>query len=194
MAAPGALTGSPAGADGIGGPGAEQAWAARARCTTTTYDDDILLWSEQQAELIRSLAGRRDLPDAFDAENVAEEIASVGRSELAAVKGLIRRLLIRVMMLTGDPDAAPVRHWRAEIVGFHGDMLRRYAPSMRQRIDLDALWRSARQQVALAYEGTPQQDAVAALPDAAPLGLDDLLAAPPDVAGLVRRVQAAVRA
>lgn len=39
------------------------------------YDDDILLWSEKQAELIRKLGQtRRDLPSDLDIENVAEEI------------------------------------------------------------------------------------------------------------------------
>jgi Domain of unknown function DUF29 len=48
-------------------------------------DDDILLWSEQQAAAIRKLGtSRRDLPNEFDIENVADEIESVGRSELAA--------------------------------------------------------------------------------------------------------------
>jgi hypothetical protein len=30
------------------------------------YDTDILAWSEQQAEVLRGLAGRRDLPNALD--------------------------------------------------------------------------------------------------------------------------------
>jgi hypothetical protein len=49
---------------------------------TGLYDEDILLWSEQQADVIRRLARtRRDLPNELDVENVAEEIESVGRSE-----------------------------------------------------------------------------------------------------------------
>ena len=67
---------------------------------STLYDEDILLWSERQAELIRNLGQRRpDLPNELDIENVAEEIESVGRSELAAVESLIENILLRVMKL-----------------------------------------------------------------------------------------------
>ena len=42
---------------------------------TALYDEDILLWSERQAEIVRRLGRtRRDLPNEFDIENVAEEI------------------------------------------------------------------------------------------------------------------------
>lgn len=157
----------------------------------TLYDEDILLWSEQQAELIRALGRRPDLPNAFDPENVAEEIESVGRSELAAVKSQIRSILVHLAKLVLEPGSDATRHWAAEIVTFHSELTDRYAASMRQRIDLDALWRSAREQLSLAYQGTEQQARVAALPVAAPIGLDDLLAAPIAVAALVDRVRGA---
>ena len=43
--------------------------------------------------------------------NVAEEIESVGRSELAAVKSLLgRRFLIHLIKLMADQDAASAGH------------------------------------------------------------------------------------
>src|SRR6266705_578176 len=52
----------------------------------STYDADILAWSEQQAAVLRDLArSRHDLPNELDLENVAEEIECVGRSEFDAV-------------------------------------------------------------------------------------------------------------
>src|SRR3954469_20758025 len=96
------------------------------------YDDDILLWSEQQAELIRRLGKtRRDLPNEFDVENVAEEVESVGRSELAAVESQLQNILLHLMKLALYPEADAVRHWRVEAAAFHGEVRRRYAPSMR---------------------------------------------------------------
>jgi hypothetical protein len=80
---------------------------------TSLYDQDILLWSEQQADVIRRLGrSRRDLPNEFDVENVAEEIESVGRLELAAVNGLIRQILLHWMKLIVAADEAASRHWR----------------------------------------------------------------------------------
>ena len=68
-------------------------------------------------------------------------------------------------------------------------MMVRYAASMRQRIDVDALWRSARQQMLLAYEGEPQQRHVVALPARSPFSVDDLVTQDIDSAVLVARLK-----
>src|SRR5205814_10101368 len=107
---------------------------------STLYDDDILLWSEQQAAAIRQLAPGRDVPNELDIENVAEEIESVGRSELAAVKSYIRLIFVHFIKLVAEADSVSARHWRSEIiVAFHSEMMTRYAPSMRQCIDVDEI-------------------------------------------------------
>lgn len=155
----------------------------------TLYDDDILLWSEQQAAAIRKLGTtRRDLPNELDIENVAEEIESVGRSELAAVKSYVRLIFLHLIKLVVEAGAQAAPHWRSEIVGFHTDMIGRYAPSMRQRIDLDEIWRSAREQSMLAYEGA-QQQIVAELSMRCPFSLDDLIAERIDGLALVQRLR-----
>jgi hypothetical protein len=138
------------------------------------YDDDILLWSEEQAALIRRLGRtRRDLPNELDLENVAEEIESVGRSELASVESYIELILLHLIKLSTEPMSDAARHWRAELVGFHGNMKRRFAESMRQRIDLHDLWRLAREQAILASE---HRDPPAELPESCPFDLDEILA------------------
>jgi hypothetical protein len=98
---------------------------------STLYDEDILLWSEQQAAAIRRLARARDVPNELDVENVAEEIESVGRSELAAVESYLQLILVHTVKLFVEPNADSVRHWRSEIAGFHSDIKRRYSASMR---------------------------------------------------------------
>ncbi len=147
----------------------------------TLYDDDILLWSEQQAAAIRKLGTMaRNLPNELDIENVAEEIESVGRSELAAVKSYIRLIFLHLMKLcrrsrfTGS-GALAQRDCR---LSFRHD--RRYAPSMRQRIDLDEIWRSARERSTLTYDGA-QQQAVSLSPVDCPFSLDDFIAERIDV-------------
>src|SRR5437016_3040413 len=96
---------------------------------SSLYDDDILLWSEQQAEVIRRLATRRELSNELDIENVAEEIESVGRSELAAVESYLRPILVHLLKIYIDPQSEAARLWRGEIVAFHADARRRCAPS-----------------------------------------------------------------
>jgi hypothetical protein len=67
-------------------------------------------------------------------------------------------------------------------------MKRRYSPSMRRRIELDALWRNAREQSLLSY-GEAQNERLAAIPEACPFALDDLLAERLDSLALVSRLQ-----
>ena len=54
------------------------------------YGDDILLWSKQQAELLRRMAAGERVDDQVDWPNVIEEIESVGRAELRAVRSALR--------------------------------------------------------------------------------------------------------
>ncbi len=155
---------------------------------STLYDDDILLWSEQQAAAIRKLgATRRDLPNELDIENVAEEIESVGRSELAAVKSYLRLIFLHLMKLAMEDDARAARHWRSEIAGFHSDMLDRYAPSMRQRIEVDEIWRSVRERL-MFYVDEAQQQRVAGLSVGCPFSLDDFITKRIDISVLLERL------
>jgi hypothetical protein len=156
---------------------------------STLYDDDILLWSEQQAAAIRRLRETaRGLPNELDIENVAEEIESVGRSELAAVESYVELVFIHLMKLALEPDAEAGPHWRAEIAGFCSRLQRQYAPSMRQRIDMDRVWRSARRQVTLAY-GERNAAGTAALPPSCPVVIDSLLDDEVDIQGLAEGVK-----
>lgn len=154
------------------------------------YDEDILLWSEQQAEIIRRLGRtRRGLPNEFDVENVAEEVESVGRSELAAVESYIELILSHLLKLALEPKSESARAWRAEILAFHGNMRRRYAPSMRDRIGYAELWRLAREQAIVA--SADPTEISARLPEQCPIDLASLLADRIDTPALVEKLAAA---
>lgn len=156
----------------------------------TLYDEDILLWSEQQAAVIRELGKRqRARSNELDAENVAEEIESVGRSELASVESQLQNILLHLIKLSTEPHSDAVRHWRVELLAFHADMKRRYAPSMQQRIDLDQLWSIARK---LAILGAPDGISLGEqLPTSAPIGLGELLSDELDLEDLTGRIMGA---
>ena len=64
------------------------------------YDADILSWSEHQAALLRRVAGGHIPNEAPDWTNIIEEVESVGREQLHAVRSLI------VMALLHDLKAA----------------------------------------------------------------------------------------
>lgn len=140
------------------------------------YDEDILEWSEQQADALRHLArARPDLSNELDWDNVAEEIECVGRSEFVAVKSLLRQILIHIVKALSAPAAASMLHWRKEVAAFHDDLLDRLSPSMPSRIDADKLWQQAikRAEADLADQG---QSLMVGLSAACPLSLADIVA------------------
>ncbi|MBV9812061.1 MAG: DUF29 domain-containing protein [Acetobacteraceae bacterium] len=107
-----------------------------------SYDNDILLWSEQQATLLRRFAaGERVNSAAIDWPNVAEEIESVGRTELRACASLLRLAMLHAMKARCWPQSREVSHWRSEARSFRRDAIEAFSPSMRQRLDIAALYR-----------------------------------------------------
>lgn len=145
------------------------------------YERDILTWAEQQADLLRRLAGGERLNEPVDWPHVIEELRDVGLSELRACESLLRQALVHLLKLHVFPDG-PAAHWRSEIVGFLADAHARFTPSMRQRIDVDALYRKALKQVRVGEPSAREP------PDACPYVLDDLLADDLDVAGLLAKL------
>ena len=153
------------------------------------YDDDILEWSEQQAAALRQVArARPSLSNAIDWENVAEEIECVGRSELAAVRGLLRQIMIHLIKAVSDPETASFSHWRKEVAAFHDDLLDRASRSMLQRVDADDLWVRAlnRAEADLADQG---RTVWPGLPKTCPVSLADISAPEFDFAGTVARLR-----
>jgi hypothetical protein len=138
------------------------------------YDRDALAWSERQAALLRRVARGERVND-VDWDHVVEEIEDVGLNQLHAVESYLEQLLAHLLKLRGWPGLSACNHWRGEIVAFQAGAVRRFAPSMRQRIDLDGLYDLAvRQVVPLRYGGDPGR-----LPPAAcPVTLDQLLQLP----------------
>ena len=53
------------------------------------YDDDVLLWSERQAALLRAIAAGEPVNERPDWPNITDEVESVGRSDLRAVESLL---------------------------------------------------------------------------------------------------------
>jgi len=152
------------------------------------YDRDVLIWSEQQAELLRRLAAGERVNDAVDWTNLIEEVQSVGRSELHACSSLLAHALVHLLKLRAWPSSQAAAHWRGEVVGFLADARRSFTPSMRQRIDLVELYADALYELHARTDGTGQP-----LPsEACPFTLDDLLSGRPDIATLVAKLTAAV--
>lgn len=128
--------------------------------------DDILAWSEQQAENLRRRAAH-----SLDWDNLAEEIEDVGRSELRAVESHLVQALLHWLKVKAWPSARDVAHWRAEIRGQRDDARVAFTPSMAQRIDTKALYHRALRRLPEVSDDIPPR----AVPDHCPFSLDELL-------------------
>lgn len=112
--------------------------------TVRLHDEDVFAWSEQQAAALRKLAANPGrLPNELDLEHVIEEIEDLGASERNAVESYAGQIYVRLIKLAALPDAPSAKHWRAEIVAFHNELLARITASMGQRIDIDRVWQRA---------------------------------------------------
>jgi hypothetical protein len=131
------------------------------------YDRDVLAWSQHQADLLRRL-GRGERVNDVDWAHVAEEIEDVGLSELHALESFLNLIMVHVLKLHAWPESQACGHWRGEIAAFRHNANRRFSPSMRQRIDVGALY-------AEAIEQLTESDPDLRLPTENPFTLDDLL-------------------
>ena len=120
------------------------------------YGDDILLWSERQADLLRRRATGELVNDAeLDWPNIAEEIEDVGRSELHSVESLLVQALRHMLKAEAWPLSRDAPTWRADAVDFRRQARRRFVPSMRQRIDVASLYADALAAIPDSQDGLP---------------------------------------
>jgi hypothetical protein len=139
----------------------------------TPYERDFHAWALEQARLLR--AGRLD---AVDAENVAEELESLGRSERAKLHGILRVLVMHMLKWDQQPEHR-TRSWIFSI----REQRRRYRqliednPSLKPRRDA-ALARAYEEARLWAADETHLQPED--FPDACPYAWDDLLERPFD--------------
>jgi len=136
------------------------------------YDTDILLWSEQQAALLRRLAaGERVNDAAVDWANIAEEIEDVGSNRLHAVESLLSQALRHMLKAEAWPLSRDAPGWRADAIDFRQQARRRFVPSMRRKIDVPQLYRQALRTLPETIDDIPPLP----VPAVCPVTLDELL-------------------
>jgi Domain of unknown function DUF29 len=140
------------------------------------YEDDIVLWSERQSSLLRrraagELVNEREL----DWPNIAEEIESVGNEQVHAVESLLVQALAHRLKAEAWPTSPEVPGWRAEARRFRDDAVSRFAPSMRQKLDVAKLYRRALRALPDTIDDQPPLP----VPQSCPVTLDELLSDEP---------------
>lgn len=74
------------------------------------YDQDLVLWSEEQARALRE-EGQRGSNARIDWENVAEEIESLGKSDRRALASHISNIIEHLLKLQASPAPEPAAGW-----------------------------------------------------------------------------------
>jgi hypothetical protein len=137
------------------------------------YDDDILLWSEHQAGLLRRRAAGELINDAeLDWPNIAEEIEDVGSNRLHPVESLLVQAMRHRLKAEAWPLSLDAPSWRADAIDFRRQARRRFVPSMRQKIDIAALYADALAALPAAVDGQPPLP----VPEVCSVTLDEMLA------------------
>ena len=152
----------------------------------TDRDRDPYAWAVAQAALIAKgdaaiqrldLAGLKRL-----LEEVAEDILSTLRSQLV-------NLMAHAAKVAHSTNPAVIGHWRTECAEFHDRIIDVYRPSMRRKLDLEALWRRARRKVLASFADYGEPSPV--LPAKCPFSLDELIDEDLDVEHLAASLRAA---
>jgi hypothetical protein len=152
------------------------------------YDEDYFAWLQQQAAALRRLAqSRRDLPNDLEIEQIAEEIEDVGKSELRATRSFIRNILIHLLLVAFDLHSSARGRWKSELLVFHAGLKSFATLSMRQLIDMNALWNDAIE-VADARLQDYASQLPRRLPSRCPLSFDQMISDSIDWDELIQRI------
>ena len=141
------------------------------------YETDFYAWTQAQAKELRRFARTRpNVP--LDLLHLAEEIEDLGMSERSAVFSLVRLITQHFLLVTHSPGSDQRRHWLDEIDEFRSQAEDKLTPTIRRDLetDLDVIYSRARRNVARKMRRYSEEAAAAALPEACPFTLEQILA------------------
>ena len=104
------------------------------------YEEDFYAWTQQQAGLLRRLPLTSN---SIDAENVAEEIEDLGRSELRTAQSLVEHIIEHLLKLEFSGLDEPTEHWRDEVVEWRLQLEKTLTRSIEAKLDLAARYKAA---------------------------------------------------
>ena len=144
--------------------------------TEQLYESDFFAWTQAQAKELRRLAETRpNLP--LDLGLIAEEIEDLGMSERSAVFSLVRLIVQHFLLVAYSPASEQRRHWLDEVDEFRSQIEDKLTPTIRRDLEaeLDAIYSRARRNVARKMRRHGEDVAAAALPEARPFTLEQIL-------------------
>ncbi len=140
------------------------------------YEHDFHAWTQRQAAALRRAAAEGVVDIDIDWENLAEEIESLGRSELHAMESALMRIIEHLLKLAWSPARDPRLGWM-ESVTVHRvrfAKLSRDNPGLVNRLNLAEIYADARK---LARSALTLRDGLpaSALPLSCPFMLEQIV-------------------
>ena len=98
-------------------------------------------------------------------------------SERSAVVSFVRLIMQHFLLATHSPTAEPRQHWLDEVDEFRSQIEDKLTPTIRRKVeaDLDAIYSRARRNAARKMARFGEHEPTAALPEACPYTLDQIL-------------------
>lgn len=84
--------------------------------STDLYNEDFVLWSDRQAQLLRRVAGGEQVNDRVDWTNIIEEIEGLARNARNDLRSRILAVLDHLLRLQASPAHDPRRGWQRTVV------------------------------------------------------------------------------
>ena len=82
--------------------------------TKAPYDEDFLLWTQEQAQLLRQ-AAQQGVNFPLDWENLAEEVESLGRSERRELRKRLTTIVEHLLKLEHSSRLDPREGWEESV-------------------------------------------------------------------------------
>jgi Domain of unknown function DUF29 len=158
------------------------------------YETDYYAWTKEQAAELRAMAARR-VNSALDLENLAEEVESLGRSDLNTVRSQVQRIIEHLLKLEYFPASEPRADWRDSVDQARDEIEDDITASMLPDVaaDLDKLFGRARRTAASGLVRHGERTAAKALPQDCPYSFEQIVMQdwyPDNRHGLVDEVEA----
>jgi hypothetical protein len=149
----------------------ETAMATKIKPAKDLYEEDLYLWSQTQAALLR--AGRFE---ELDLENLIEEVEDLGGALRRSVRNRAITIMMHLLKLQHSPSSEPRLGWRDTIRTQRTRLLTDLTPTLRHVLaaELAHLYGRARQDADGSLRDHGEQAAADALPPACPYTLDQI--------------------
>ena len=109
----------------------------------------------------------------------------MGKHDLREARSLLTQLIVHLVKIAACSSSRDIPDWRAEARSFGDAAYQGFAPSMRQLLDIEAIWHKGEREARLYLQdlGLPP-----AAPRDCPFGLDDVLTDALDVDRLLAKL------